>query len=46
MTKQVYRTAQGKVIDMGSLANGLYIIRLYNANGDLVKLEKLVKSGN
>ncbi len=33
-------------IDLSQLANGVYMISLYDANGTLVKIDKLVKSGN
>ncbi len=33
-------------IDLSSLANGIYVIKLYDANGELLKVEKLVKSAN
>ncbi len=37
---------QATDLDMSNLANGVYIIKLYDADGELVKLEKLVKSAN
>ena len=47
MTKQVYRTAQGKVIDMGSLALQNEHVRAVgnmnvNARGDLIDHENRV----
>ena len=35
-----------KDIDVSTLANGIYMIKLYDNNGQMLKAEKLVKSGN
>ena len=33
-------------IDLSPLADGIYIIKLFDANGEVVKIEKLVKAAN
>jgi len=42
--RQVMHADNAKSMNIGSLANGLYMIMIYDANNNLVKTDKLVKS--
>jgi hypothetical protein len=42
--KVVMTKDNAKTLDITSLADGMYIIKLYDANGQMVKTEKLVKA--
>ena len=44
--RQMLSREQAKDIDISGLANGIYMVMLYDGNGQLVKAEKLVKDGN
>jgi len=44
--RTVIDQAAAKDINIGKLANGIYTIRLYDASGQMVKVDKLVKEGN
>lgn len=42
--KELMRKDNAKTLDISSLANGIYIIKLYDVNGQMVKTEKLLKT--
>ena len=44
--RTVLEQSQAKDIDISGLADGVYMIMLYDDNGLMVKTEKLVKTGN
>jgi len=41
--RTVLQSAHVKTIDIGNLATGMYLVRIYNADNVLLKVEKLVK---
>ncbi|MDR3679870.1 MAG: T9SS type A sorting domain-containing protein, partial [Flavipsychrobacter sp.] len=44
--REALKQADAKTIDLSSLANGIYMIRVYDKAGTLLKVEKLVKASN
>ncbi|MDR3679417.1 MAG: T9SS type A sorting domain-containing protein, partial [Flavipsychrobacter sp.] len=44
--KELFSQASAKSINIAALANGIYMIRISDADGNLVSVEKLVKSDN
>jgi hypothetical protein len=39
-------STQETFVDMSALVNGLYIVHIYNQEGALIRVEKVVKEGN
>jgi len=44
--REALKQADAKTIDLTTLANGIYMIRVYDKTGTLLKVEKLVKASN
>jgi uncharacterized protein YjdB len=44
--RMVMDVADAKDIDLSSIADGVYMIMIYDSNGDKIKIDKLVKAAN